>query len=214
MIILKEEAFDIRYLTEGNGATKTYHIEGVFMQAEVKNKNRRMYPKHVLEREVTRYNRNYISENRAWGELGHPSSPVINLDRASIMIKELYPDGNAFIGKAKVLDTPYGKIIKTLLDEGGKLGVSSRGAGDLKDMGDYHLVQENFFLATPADVVADPSAPEAFVRGVMEQANWVYDNGIWHQQDLEAAKKELQKVKTTEIEATAIRLFENFLSKI
>ena len=169
MLLIQEEIEEVQYLTEDAvDGKRSYIIEGVFLQAEKKNRNGRMYPRDLLSREVARYNVNYVQQNRAFGELGHPDSPTINLDRVSHMIKSLTPDGSNFIGRAKILDTPYGKIVKNLIDEGARLGVSSRGLGSLRAQNGVQMVQDDFYLATAADIVADPSAPDAFVRGIME----------------------------------------------
>jgi hypothetical protein len=188
--------------------------EGVFMQAEKKNRNGRVYPSDVLSKEADRYNREYVQKNRAFGELGHPDSPTINLDRVSHMITKLYPDGTNFIGKAKILDTPNGKIVKSLLDGGATLGVSTRGVGSLKPQNGYQVVQDDFHLATAADIVADPSAPDAFVRGIMEGKEWVLDGTGWKEIDYDFAKRQLKEASKGDIEAVALRLFENFMSKL
>ena len=168
-------------ITEGANGKKALHIEGVFMQGDIKNKNGRMYPKEILEKEVKRYNKEYIDKNRAYGELGHPQGPTINLERVSHMITQLQPDGSNFVGKAKIMtETPYGKIVESLINEGAQLGVSSRGMGSLKDKGGVAEVQKDFYLATAADIVADPSAPNAFVNGIMESKEWVWDLSLIH----------------------------------
>ena len=184
------------------------------MQAEKKNRNGRVYPKDILSKEAERYNREYVQKNRAFGELGHPDSPTINLDRVSHMITKLYPDGNNFIGKAKILDTPNGKIVKSLLDGGATLGVSTRGVGSLKPQNGYQVVQDDFHLATAADIVADPSAPDAFVCGIMEGKEWILDGTGWKEIDYDYAKKQIQGASQNEIEDVALRLFENFMSKL
>jgi hypothetical protein len=189
-------------------------IEGIFMQAETKNRNGRVYPFDVLNKEVERYNKEYVNKNRAFGELGHPDSPTINLDRVSHMITKLYPDGNNIMGKAKIMDTPNGKIVKSLLDGGASLGVSTRGVGSLKPHNGYQLVQDDFHLATAADIVADPSAPNAFVQGIMENAEWVLTDTGWKEVQFEMAKKQIKEASKNEIEAVALRLFENFISKL
>lgn len=215
MKLIAEEVLDVRYLVEENGkGGKDYFIEGVFMQAERKNRNGRVYPFNVLSKEVERYNSDYVNKNRAFGELGHPDSPTINLDRVSHMITKLYPDGNNFIGKAKILDTPNGKIVKSLLDGGASLGVSTRGVGSLKPSNGFQLVQDDFHLATAADIVADPSAPDAFVRGIMEGAEWVLVNGKWTQQQYDAAKKLISEAHRNDVEAVALKVFQNFISKL
>jgi hypothetical protein len=180
--------------TIGKNGLKEYFIQGVFLQANIQNRNGRVYPFDILEKEVARYNQAYISQNRALGELGHPDGPTINMERASHLIKELFREGNNFIGKAKILDTPYGKIVKNLIDEGVKLGVSSRGMGTLKETsGGIQEVQDDFFLATAADIVADPSAPAAFVQGLREGKEWVWDNGILIEKACEKLNKQLAR---------------------
>lgn len=215
-ILIKEEAvMELNFLTEEVNGQKQHFIEGIFLQSEIKNRNGRVYPKNILENEVARYNANYVTKNRAFGELGHPDSPTINLDRVSHMIMSLRPEGNNFIGKAKILDTPNGQIVKKILEGGGVLGVSTRGVGSLKPHNGYQLVQDDFKLATAADIVADPSAPDAFVRGIMEQAEWVMDaTGEWQQVDAEMARKQLLEAHRSEIESIALNQFTRFLSKI
>jgi hypothetical protein len=216
MKLITEEVNEIRILSEMNEKTgkREMYIEGIFMQAEEKNRNGRVYPFGVLNKEVERYNSDYVNKNRAFGELGHPDSPTINLDRVSHMITKLYPDGNNFIGKAKILDTPNGQIVKSLLDGGASLGVSTRGVGSLKPSNGYQLVQDDFHLATAADIVADPSAPKAFVQGIMENAEWVLTNSGWKEVQFEHARKMVKEASRNEIEAVALRLFENFISKL
>ena len=173
---------------------KEYFIQGVFLQGNIQNRNGRVYPIDILQKEVTRYNQAYISQNRALGELGHPDGPTINMERSSHLIKELYQEGNNFIGKAKILDTPYGKIVKSLIDEGVKLGVSSRGMGTLKETSSgVQEVQDDFFLATAADIVADPSAPSAFVQGLREGKEWIWDKGILVEKECELIKKTITR---------------------
>jgi hypothetical protein len=216
MKLIAEEVLDVRYLVEQNEKTgkKEHFIEGIFMQAERKNRNGRVYPHNILSKEVDRYNTEYVKKNRAFGELGHPDSPQINLDRVSHMITSLTPDGNNFIGKAKILDTPNGKIVKSLLDGGASLGVSTRGVGSLKPANGFQLVQDDFHLATAADIVADPSAPEAFVRGIMEDAEWVLTNKGWKAVHHDTAKKLIREASRDEIESVALKVFHNFLSKL
>tara|TARA_R110000772_G_scaffold99174_1_gene198744 strand:- start:22032 stop:22676 length:645 start_codon:yes stop_codon:yes gene_type:complete len=214
MKLIKEELQDVEFITEEKNGVKEHYITGIFMQSEQKNRNGRVYPKAILEREVGRYNENYVKKNRAFGELGHPDSPSINLDRVSHMITKLYPDGNNFIGKAKIVDTPNGKIVKSLLDGGACLGVSTRGVGSLKPANGYQLVQDDFRLATAADIVADPSAPDAFVQGIMEGTNWILTNQGWKEVDYENAKKQLTEASRHDIEDVALRLFSNFISKL
>lgn len=216
MKLIQEEVNQISFLTEMNEKTgqKEMFIEGIFMQAETKNRNGRVYPFDVLNKEVERYNKDYVNKNRAFGELGHPDSPTINLDRVSHMITKLYPDGNNIMGKAKIMDTPNGKIVKSLLDGGASLGVSTRGVGSLKPHNGYQLVQDDFHLATAADIVADPSAPNAFVQGIMENAEWILTDTGWQQVHFDRAKKMIKEASKNEIETVALRLFENFISKL
>ena len=177
--LFSEAVEEVEFITEAkdNSGGKNYKIRGIFMQADVKNRNGRVYPMEVLEKEVTKYNKNFIKENRAFGELGHPEGPTVNLERVSHMITKLHPDGKNFIGEAKIMDTPMGKIVKNLMDEGGKLGVSSRGMGSLDSKNGANYVRDDFYLATAADIVADPSAPNAFVEGIMEGKEWIWNNG-------------------------------------
>jgi len=214
MKLIKEEVLNVRYLTETVNGKKEMFIEGIFMQAEKQNRNGRVYPNQVLSKEVERYNRDYVNKNRAFGELGHPDSPQINLDRVSHMITKLYPDGNNFMGKAKILDTPNGKIVKSLLDGGASLGVSTRGVGSLKPANGYQLVQPDFHLATAADIVADPSAPDAFVQGIMEDAEWILTNQGWKAIHHDRAKQMLKEASRGDIEDVALKIFENYLSKL
>ena len=192
-LISESIAQDVEYITEeqGNGK-KSYKIKGVFMQAEIKNKNGRVYPMEILQKEVKRYNEEFINEKRAYGELGHPEGPTINLERASHMITALYADGKNFIGEAKILATPMGEIVKTLMDEGAKLGVSSRGMGSLEEKKDgASYVRNDFYLATAADIVSDPSAPSAFVEGIMEGKEWVWNHGALVQSELVEMKERI-----------------------
>jgi len=204
----------VEFITEERDGQKSHYIKGVFMQAEQKNRNGRVYPKKVLDEQVQKYINNYVIQNRAFGELGHPEGPVVNLERVSHMIKELNEDGNNWVGKAKIMDTPYGKIVKNLIDEGAKLGVSSRGMGSLRNVKGTNVVQDDFYLATAADIVADPSAPEAFVEGVMEGKEWVWDNGVIKEREIENIKKELVEAKRKQLEETKLRMFKSFLSKL
>ena len=216
MKLIREEVEHVEYLIEADKTTgkKSYFIEGVFCQAEKQNRNGRVYPLQTLSREVERYNKEYVMKNRAFGELGHPDAPSINLDRVSHMIQTLRPDGNNFIGRAKIVDTPMGNIVKGLLDGGANLGVSTRGVGSLKPYNGYQLVQDDFKLATAADIVADPSAPDAFVAGIMEGKEWVLENGNWREMDYDTSKKTIREASRNEIEAVALRLFENFIRKV
>lgn len=205
----------LEYITEANAdGEKEYFIEGIFMQANKANRNGRIYPTEVLEKEVIRYNKEYIMKNRAFGELGHPQGPSINLERVSHMIKELYQDGDNFIGKAKIMDSPYGNIVKNLIKEGASLGVSSRGMGSLKSRNGINEVQKDFYLATAADIVADPSAPDAFVQGIMEDVDWIMDGGRWIQSFVEKSQYEIKKSRKSELETTKLRIFEDFLKKM
>jgi hypothetical protein len=215
MKLIKEEVLNVQYLVEEDGkGGKTHSIEGIFMQAEKQNRNGRVYPRHILSKEVDRYNKDYVTKNRAFGELGHPDSPTINLDRVSHMITSLRPDGNNFIGKAKILDTPNGKIVKSLLDGGASLGVSTRGVGSLKPANGFQLVQDDFHLATAADIVADPSAPDAFVQGIMENAEWILTNQGWKAMHQERARRMLKEASSNDIEEVALKIFENYISKL
>ena len=183
---------DVEYITEQNeDGKKNYKIKGVFMQADIKNKNGRVYPMEILQKEVKRYNKEFINEKRAYGELGHPEGPTVNLERASHMITALHPDGKNFIGEAKVLSTPMGEIVKSLMDEGAKLGVSSRGMGSLEQKNGANYVRDDFYLATAADIVSDPSAPSAFVEGIMEGKEWVWTHGALLEADLVEMKERI-----------------------
>jgi len=215
MKLISEHVESIEYITEASDdGSKSYNIRGVFMQSDVKNRNNRMYPYSILEKEVGRYNKEYVNQKRAFGELGHPDGPTVNLERVSHMITRLYPDGKNFIGEAKIMDTPYGKIVKNLIDEGAKLGVSSRGMGSLEPRRDgLQVVKDDFYLATAADIVADPSAPNAFVEGVMEGKEWVWDNGIVKEVRIAEYRKELEK-KTKNLEEKQLKLFADFMSNL
>ena len=204
----------VEFIIEETAKGKDHYIKGIFMQAEQKNRNGRVYPKEVLDREVNKYIANYVDQSRAFGELGHPDGPVVNLERVSHMIKELKESGNNWVGKAKIMDTPYGKIVKNLIDEGAKLGVSSRGMGSLKNLKGTNVVQDDFYLATAADIVADPSAPEAYVEGVMEGKEWVWDNGVIRERELEEYKKQINRAKRKELEETKLKVFKSFMSKL
>ena len=192
--LISEEIQDVEYITEQKeNGKKNYKIKGIFMQADIKNRNGRIYPQEVLEKEVRRYNKDQINNNRAYGELGHPEGPTINLERASHMITSLQPDGKNFIGEAKVLSTPMGEIVKNLMDEGAKLGVSSRGMGSLNQKNGANYVRNDFYLATAADIVADPSAPNAFVEGIMEGKDWVWNNGSLVEAELVRMKSRIER---------------------
>jgi hypothetical protein len=205
---------DVKVITEEKNGVKSLYITGPFLVGEQKNRNGRVYSKSILEREVKRYNEEYISKNRAFGELGHPDSPSINLDRVSHLIVNMKQEGATFIGKAKILETPNGKIAKALLEGGATLGVSSRGMGSLKEVNGMNMVQDDYFLATAADIVADPSAPGAFVQGIMEGKEWIWDNGIVREVDVVEMYDEIKQAKSRQIEDISLRIFENFLSKL
>ena len=215
MKLICEELDNVEFVTEATKIGKNYFIEGIFMQAETKNRNGRVYPKQILQKEVNRYAKNYIENKRAFGELGHPDGPTVNLERVSHMITELKESGNDFIGKAKIMDTPYGKTVKNLIDEGARLGVSSRGMGSLKPTyGGTQEVQKDFYLATAADIVADPSAPKAFVEGIMEGKEWIWDNGILEEKSIARYKKNISKASSKKLEEVKIKAFIDFMSKL
>tara|TARA_X000000950_G_scaffold86894_1_gene109409 strand:+ start:736 stop:1383 length:648 start_codon:yes stop_codon:yes gene_type:complete len=212
MKLITEVYETLEYISEANAdGEKEFFIEGVFMQANQKNRNGRIYPTNVLEREVARYNKEYVEKNRAFGELGHPQGPTINLERVSHMIKSLTKEGDNFIGKAKIMDSPYGNIVKNLIKEGASLGVSSRGMGSLKAKNGINQVQDDFYLATAADIVADPSAPDAFVEGIMEGVEWILDGGKWVEQFVEQSQKEIKTVSKADLEEAKLRVFNKFL---
>ena len=212
MKLITEVYETLEYISEANAdGEKEFFIEGVFMQANQKNRNGRIYPTNVLEREVSRYNKEYVEKNRAFGELGHPQGPTINLERVSHMIKSLTKEGDNFIGKAKIMDSPYGNIVKNLIKEGASLGVSSRGMGSLKAKNGVNQVQDDFYLATAADIVADPSAPDAFVEGIMEGVEWILDGGKWIEQFVEQSQKEIKTVSKEDLEEAKLRVFNKFL---
>ena len=211
MKLIKELNEEVEYITEDNEGKKNHYIQGVFLQSEITNRNGRMYPKSVLDREVKNYNEKYIRTNRALGELGHPEGPTVNLDRVSHKITELKEDGNNFVGKAKLLDTPMGNIAKNLLGEGVKLGVSSRGMGTLKRENGASVVGEDFMLATAADIVSDPSAPDAFVEGIMEGKECVWENGRLQEKDIASIKQELDHATLINIQEKKISAFETFI---
>ena len=214
MKLITEEISNAEYIVEEANGKKNYSIKGVFMQSDVKNRNGRIYPKEILQKEVARYNREFIQKNRAFGELGHPDGPTVNLERVSHMIKSLTPEGSNFIGEARVLDTPYGKIVKSLIDEGASLGVSSRGMGTLVNTGGANIVKDDFYLATAADIVADPSAPDAFVEGIMEGKEWVWNNGILKEQEVNRLKEQAEsKERMARAEKNA-QVFESFLKSL
>ena len=214
MKLIRELTESVQYLTEEKDGKKTLFIEGPFLVAEAVNKNKRMYKEETMRNEVNRYNEEYISKNRAFGELGHPDTPSINLDRVSHLIVGLRQEGNAWIGKAKILETPMGNIARNLIEGGAQLGVSSRGMGSLKMENGINVVQGDFHLATAADIVADPSAPGAFVQGIMEGKEWMLVNGVWTEQHYDVAKQEIKQASSKDIEAVSLKIFENFLKKL
>ena len=214
MKLISDNIENIEFITEAKeGGGKNYKIRGVFLQADVKNRNGRVYPYPVLQKEVKRYNKEFIQKKRAFGELGHPDGPTVNLERVSHMITDLYADESNFLGEAKVMDTPYGKIVKNLIDEGAQLGVSSRGMGSLEPKSGAQYVRDDFYLATAADIVADPSAPNAFVEGIMEGKEWVWDNGIVKEVDIENYQKQIEAKRINRQEAT-LAAWEDFVSKL
>jgi hypothetical protein len=219
MLLIREVTEEVQYITEAKeNGVKQYFIEGIFMQGDLKNRNGRIYPSEVIAKEVGRYNEQFIAKKRAFGELGHPEGPAINLDRVSHMITELRQEGSNFLGKAKIIDTPMGKVVKNLMDEGATLGVSSRGMGSMKaNKQGIMEVQNDFMLATAGDIVADPSAPQAFMRGIMEGTQWIYDvaSGTWRSQDtVEQIHEEAKHMTSKELEENAHRLFTRFMKSL
>jgi hypothetical protein len=216
MKLITELNEDVKYIVEEKEGKKHVFIEGIIMQGEIENRNGRMYKINTLEKEMNRYNEQYVTKNRAYGELGHPSGPTINLERACIMFKKLYREGNNIMGKAKVLDTPMGNIVKGLVSEGASLGISSRGMGSIKENSNGIMeVQDDFHLATAGDIVADPSAPDAFVRGIMEGVEWVWDNGLLKAERIEQYKQEINRGARQKIsEETAIKVFNQFFKDL
>ena len=215
MKLITEVNDNVRYITEEKDGKKSLFIEGVFLQSNLKNRNGRMYPAEIMEKEVQRYMTEAVENKRAFGELGHPDGPSINLDRVSHIVTELYRDGDNWMGKAKITDTPMGNIARGLIESGGQLGVSSRGLGTLKENRDgVQIVQDDFHLATAADIVADPSAPDAFVRGIMENKEWVIVDGLWTEQASDMAKKVINKASKKQLEEAKMVVFENFLNRL
>ena len=212
MKLITETIENVEVITEGKGADKKMYIEGVFLQSELKNRNGRMYPFSVLEKEVNRYNEEYVKTSRALGELGHPDGPTVNLDRVSHRITSLRAEGNNFIGKAQILDTPMGKIASSLLGEGVKLGVSSRGMGSIDKREDCNVVMDDFMLATAADIVADPSAPDAFVNGIMEGKEWAWDNGILKETKVAKYQRYIDSATRRNLEERTLNVFSDFLT--
>ena len=214
MKLISEEIQDAQYLVEETNGKKNYKIKGVFLQSDIKNRNGRIYENDILTKEVDRYSKEFIDKKRAFGELGHPDGPVVNLERVSHMITSLKPEGKNFIGEAKIMDTPYGKIVKGLIDEGAQLGVSSRGMGSLVQKNGANYVGKDFYLATAADIVADPSAPDAFVEGIMENKEWVWDNGVIKAQDIEEYKEHIKEAKRLKLAEAKVKVFKNFIEKL
>ena len=216
MKLISEEATNVEFLTEAKkDGGKNYFIEGIFMQANKKNRNGRIYPTEVLQKEAKRYTTEFIAKKRAFGELGHPDGPTVNLERVSHMITELVEVDMNFMGRAKIMDTPYGKIVKNLIDEGAQLGVSSRGMGSLKSGKDgISEVQGDFYLATAADIVADPSAPDAFVAGIMEGKEWVWDNGLLKETQIQEYKDKIEKSSRKDRENVLVEAFKDFIVKL
>ena len=211
MKLIREEIESVQVLTEETNGKKTFHIQGPFLQGDIKNRNGRIYESRILAKEVNRYNEQYVSKNRAMGELGHPDGPTVNLDRVSHKITSLKQEGSNFIGKAKILETPMGRIAGALLNDGVTLGVSSRGMGSLVNRNGVNYVGEDFMLATAADIVADPSAPDAFVQGIMEGKEWVWDNGLLKERDLSNAVTTLQNVPSNRLDEAILDTFHNLL---
>ena len=207
---------DVQYIKEEDEKTgkNNYKLKGIFLQSEIKNRNGRVYPFEVLDKEVKRYNKEFVEQNRAYGELGHPEGPTVNLDKVSHMVTSLKPDGKNFIGEAKVMGTPMGTIVKNIMDDGGKLAVSSRGMGSLEQKNGANYVKDDFYLATAADIVADPSAPNAFVQGIMEGKEWIWNNGLLQEQEVAEIKKEMERnVRSREANYQALA-FAKFLKKL
>ena len=214
MKLISEEIQNAEMLVEETNGKKNYKIKGVFLQSDIKNRNGRIYENDILQKEVKRYNQEFINKKRAFGELGHPDGPTVNLERVSHMITKLEPEGKNFIGEAKIMDTPYGKIVKGLIDEGAQLGVSSRGMGSLVQKNGANYVGKDFYLATAADIVADPSAPDAFVEGIMENKEWVWDNGVIKAQDIEEYKEHIKEAKRLKLAEAKAEVFKSFLEKL
>ena len=215
MFLISEQISDeVQLITEEKNGKKEQYIEGVFLQAGIKNRNGRIYPIDTMKKEVNRYIKEFVNKKRAYGELGHPEGPTINLERVSHLITDLKEDGKNFIGKAKILSTPMGNIVKGLLNDGAKLGVSSRGMGSVEQRGNAQYVQDDFMLATAADIVADPSAPDAFVEGIMEGVEWVQEGGVFKAKQIESWKSQIRQTKQRQLEEKKLEIFKNFLSKL
>jgi hypothetical protein len=214
MKLIRETVEEVQVITESKNGVKTLFITGPFLVAEKANKNGRIYRSETLAKEVGRYNEEYVTKGRAFGELGHPDTPSINLDRVSHLITNLQQEGNIWVGKAKILETPMGKIAKSLMEGGACLGVSSRGMGSLKEVNGVNVVQDDYYLATAADIVADPSAPGAFVQGIMEGREWVWDNGVVKELNINEYYNQIKNAKQKQIDEISLKIFENFLSKL
>ena len=213
--LISEEIQDVEYICEENeNGKKDYKIRGIFMQADIKNRNGRIYPKEVMEKEVKRYVKEFVEKDRAFGELGHPDGPTINLDKVSHLITKLEEDGNNYVGRAKILSTPNGQIVRNLIDDGAKLGVSSRGLGSLEQKGGSQYVKDDFQLATAGDIVADPSAPEAFVNGIMEGTEWVYENGLLTARQVDEMQTEIRNAKSSKLEEVKLNQWKRFVENL
>jgi hypothetical protein len=214
MKLICEVNEEIEILTEDKNGQKSYFIEGTFLQGDIKNRNGRIYEFKMLKDKVEQYRKEFVEQKRAFGELGHPEGPTINLERVSHMITDIKPDGKNFYGKAKIMETPYGKIVKNLMDEGAKLGVSSRGVGSLEEKNGANYVKDDFRLSTAADIVADPSAPEAFVRGVMEGREWVYENGALVAREIDEIKAQIKRTSSRKLEEQMVKAFDKFIRSL
>ena len=215
MKLISEQIQEVQYLKEEDEkGKKNYKIKGIFLQGDIKNRNGRIYPVEVLEKEVNRYSKEFIDENRAYGELGHPEGPTVNLERVSHMVTSLKKDGKNFVGEAKIMSTPMGKIVSNIMDDGGKLAVSSRGMGSLQQKNGANYVNKDFYLATAADIVADPSAPQAFVQGIMEGKEWIWDNGILKEVQIAEIKEDIERgIRSRNAKYQALA-FAKFLKKL
>jgi hypothetical protein len=214
MRLIKEITEDVQYISEEKDGKRNLYIEGVFLQSNLTNRNGRVYPKEVMQKEVARYTKENIDKKRAMGELGHPDGPSLNLDRVSHIIESLREDGDNYIGRAKILETPMGKIAANLIEAGAQLGVSSRGLGSIKEKNGINEVQDDFVLATAADIVADPSAPDAYVEGIMESREWVMVDGVWTGREVEVAQKHIKQASKGELEEAKMQVFSSFLNKL
>jgi hypothetical protein len=215
MKLITEVNESIEIITEKtDSGDKKYFIEGTFLQGDITNRNKRKYPFEMLKSKVNEYIKEFVDQKRAFGELGHPEGPTINLERVSHMITELHADGKNFYGKAKIMDTPYGKIVKNLIDEGAKLGVSSRGIGSIEEKGGVNVVKDDFRISTAADIVADPSAPEAFVRGVMEGKEWVLEGGVLKEKDIDEIRRQISRASSRNLEEACMKAFQRFITKL